>query len=109
MPLFGLGALVSAMGVVMKWVIATAIGLFVLRLVVVLGAALVTYVGIQFALGWFEDFITLNLPAAGPVASIFGLMGLDVGLSILFSAWGIVIGLKTFNGSISRLTFVGGS
>lgn len=103
-----LAPLVAALGAAFKWIIASSIGLLLVQLVISLGVGFVTFQGVSASLDWFEGFVTAQLPAAGPVASILGLMGFDVGFSILFSAMGVALTLRTVGGTFRRLTLGSG-
>lgn len=102
---FIIAPLVAALGTAFKWVIATAVGMLLVRIVVALGVGLVTYTGMNYAIDWFEDYLKNSMGALGAGAQIFGLMGLDQGISIIISAMSIGIAIQVVSTSIRKLVF----
>ena len=100
--------LITALNISFRWVIATAIGMLVVRIVIALGVGIVTFKGLDFALDCFIQFIQDGMGGVGAdLGSILGRLGVDVGVSMILGAFAAAAAVKAATGSMRKLVMRG--
>src|SRR5690625_427298 len=100
--------LIAALGISFRWVIATAIGMLVVRIAIALGVGIVTFKGLDFALDYFIQFLQDGMGGIGAdLGSILGRMGVDVGMSMILGAFAAAAAVKAATGSMRKLVMRG--
>jgi hypothetical protein len=86
--------------------LASMMASFVGRAILALGIGFVTYNGVTFLLNNLKNQVINSIGGlAGDALSLIGFFSLDKGISIIFSAYTIVITMRLVNGSMKKMVF----